>query len=162
MRQYTTEEIRQMYEARELLEGGAARAAARAATDADITRLQMILQQAESEVGNYGSKRWGDLDHAFHAALADASHNERIARGLKLLLTECHYVLFLFIPRKGRAKPATADATAHMQSVLNDHREVLSAVAAGNVEAAEQTAREHMRRSCSRITQLQIARDLPR
>ena len=86
MREYSIEEIRQLYEARGTIEGGIARAATRAATETDIARLQIICEQAESEIGHYGSKRWAELDHAFHAALADASHNERLAHQLKLML----------------------------------------------------------------------------
>jgi DNA-binding GntR family transcriptional regulator len=160
LRKYTAEDIRQLYELRELLEGGAARAAARAATDTDIARMEMICEQTAAEVGDYGSKKWADLDHAFHAALSDASHNERIARSLKQLLTECHYIFYLYPSHYGRPKPSFEEATTHMQSVLDDHQTLLRLICAGDADAAERKAREDMRISVERFTQVLIARDL--
>ncbi|MBN2580637.1 MAG: GntR family transcriptional regulator [Pirellulales bacterium] len=162
LRRYTAEETRQLYELRELLEGGAARAAARAANDADITRMEMICNQSESEIGDYGSQRWADLDHAFHAALADASHNDRIARLLKLMLTECHYLFYLYPSAVGRPTPAHEDAVQRMQSILNDHRVLLQLICAGDADGAERKAREDMRVSSARFTQALIASDLHR
>lgn len=165
LRSYTTDDIRQLYELREMLEGGAARGAARAATATDVQRLRLILQQLEAEVGNYGSRRWADLDHAFHAAMADASHNERIARALKLLLTECHYVMFLYPPRGGRpapsgSKPSQQAAVKHMRLVFDEHVSVLERICAGDIDGAEQMARQHMRASILRLTESIVARDL--
>ena len=160
LRKYTAEDIRQLYELRELLEGGAARAAARAATDTDVARMEMICQQSAEEVGDYGSKKWADLDHAFHAALADASHNERVARSLKQLLTECHYVFYLYPSHHSRPKLSLEEAKAHMQGVLADHQTLLRLICTGDADGAERKAREDMRASNDRFTQLLIARDL--
>lgn len=160
LRKYTAEDIRQLYELRELLEGGAARAAARAATDTDVARMQMICDETAVEVGDYGSKKWADLDHAFHAALADAAHNDRIARALKQLLTECHYVFYLYPSHYGRPKPTEVEARAHMQSVLDDHQTLLRLICAGDAEGAEAKARADMRISIERFTRVLIARDL--
>jgi DNA-binding GntR family transcriptional regulator len=160
VRKYTAEEIRQLYELRELLEGGAARAAARSATDLDITRMEMICKQSEEEVGDYGSSKWAELDHAFHDALADASHNERIAKQLKYLLMECHYIFYMYPSHYGRPKPSPKEAEAHMRSVLNDHQTLLQLIISGNAEGAEQKAREDMRVSNKRFTQALIAMDL--
>jgi DNA-binding GntR family transcriptional regulator len=162
LRKYTAEDIRQLYELRELLEGGAARAAARAATDTDIARMEMICEQTAAEVGDYGSKKWADLDHAYHNALADASHNERIARSLKQLLTECHYIFYLYPSHYGRPKPSDEEARALMQNVLDDHQTLLRLICAGDADTAERTAREAMRISIERFTQVLIARDLAR
>ena len=162
LRQYTAEEIRQLYEVRELLEGGAARAAARSATDLDIARMEMICKETE-QVQDPTSMKWGDLDHAFHAAIADASHNDRIARLLKLLLTECHYVFFYHLPSKVRlSKVAPEEAHSRLEEVLSDHRTLLDLVKSGNADDAERKAREDMRKSSMRFTQAMLSADLQR
>lgn len=161
MRTYTADEIHQLYEFREMLEGGAARAAAERATATDLERLEMICAEEEPEVGHYGSPRWAELDHHFHATLAEASHNERIAHSLTLLLTECHYVFYLYPAQCGRQwTPSPQEAAAHMQSVLEDHRMLLSLIRSRDGAAAEQKARADMRKSAQRATRALIARDL--
>jgi len=160
VRTYTSDEIRQLYEYREMLEGGAARSAAQAATTADLERLEMICEQGESEIGSYGSKRWAQLDHHFHVAVAEASHNERFVHSLKLLLTECFYVFYLYPARQGRPSPSKQDAQAHMQSVVEDHRELLNWIHAGDADGAEHKARTDMRKSGQRATRALIALDL--
>ncbi len=162
IRKYTAEEIRQLYELRELLEGGAARAAARAATDTDVARMEMICQQMILDVGDYGSKRWANLDHSFHDAVADASHNDRIAHPLKCLLTECHYLFYLYPSHYARPKPTDKEAKAFMKSVVDDHQTLLRFICARDAAGAEQKAREDMRASNARYTQVLIARDLAR
>jgi DNA-binding GntR family transcriptional regulator len=162
LRKYTAEDIRQLYEMRELLEVGAVRAAARAASDIDVARMEMVCQQMAAEVGNYGSKKWADIDHAFHAALADASHNERIARALKQLLTECHYIFYLYPSHGGRPQPTPDQARAHMQAVLEDHQTLLRLICAGDADGGERKAREDMRASVARFTQELIAQGLAR
>ena len=162
LRQYTPEEIRQLYELRELLEGGAAAAAARSATDLDVARMQMICKQSEGlHLTDRDLKKWGDLDHAFHAALADASHNERIARLLKLLLTECHYV-FYYLPRIRAPLVTGEEAEAHLREVMQDHLSLLELIKSGDTEAAERKAREDMRKSSKRLTEAMLAMDLHR
>ena len=154
LRQYSTEEVRQLYELRETLEGTAARAAARAANDSDLSRLRIICQKTESEVGNYGSKRWAELDHAFHDELARASHNDRVARLLKLLLTECHYLFFG--SRRNRRKLSKEVATAHMQAVVDEHRLLIDLIGRGDGDGAEKLAQDHVRHQGVRVTDLLI------
>src|SRR3972149_3067053 len=73
IRDYTPEEVRQLLEYRRMIEGAAARSAAKRATAGDIARMRTICDRAESLIGRYGSRRWAASDHRFHAALAEAS-----------------------------------------------------------------------------------------
>jgi len=152
MRDYTFEEVCQLYEARGAIEAGVARAAARTARDADIARLNLICEQAEAEIGNYGSQRWAELDHAFHAALADASHNDRLADMLQQLLTECHYIFYLHPSRNRFPVPTPEDATLRMREVVeNEHVALLRLIIAGDADGAELLAREAMQRCALQI-----------
>lgn len=160
MRTYTPEEIHELYDYRELLEGGAARVAATAATETDLARLHAICEQGQAEVGSYGSTRWAQLDHQFHAAVAEASHNQRIIQALTLLLTECHYAFYLYPAHRGRLTLSHDEALVHMQSVVNDHRALVELIRARDAEGAEQRARADMRKSKRRVTRALIIRDL--
>ncbi|MCC7474704.1 MAG: GntR family transcriptional regulator [Pirellulales bacterium] len=158
LRKYTAEEIRQLYELRELLEGGAARAAAKVATDTDVARLDMINDKLDTLIENFDTKLWADFDHAFHTALADASHNERIARSLKQLLTECHCVFYL---HPSHFKQSSAEErVAHLREVVEDHKAILKLICDGECDGAERKAREVMRASSVRFTKALILADL--
>lgn len=157
LRNYTAEDIQQLYELRELLEGGAARAAAKAATDTDIARMEMICDQTEKELTNASSQIWADLDHAFHAAIAEASHNERIARALQQLLTECHSV---FYTSWSARPPAESEMKVQRKAVLADHQELLRLIRSRDAAGAEDKAREDMRLSSDRYVKAMIARDI--
>ena len=165
MRDYSPDEVHQLYDFRAILEGGAACAAARSATRTDLARLQMICDHAESEAGNYeyyGSERSAELDHRFHAALAEASHNERVSCSLKLLLTECHYLFYLYPPREGRPKPAPEDAITHMENVQRDHRALVELIRSGDADGAERKARADMLKSGERVNRALTKLDLRR
>ena len=70
-----------LFEARSVVEGAAARLAARNATAQDIEALREDIRQAEEAIPDYvaGKKRLADmlaLDDLFHLQCAAASHNE--------------------------------------------------------------------------------------
>jgi DNA-binding GntR family transcriptional regulator len=145
VRDYSATEIRQLYELREMIEGGAARGAAKAATDDELNELGAICKLAEKEIGNYGSARWADLDQRFHNGVAAASHNGRYANALCSMLAECYYVFYLYLPQRARVRPTAAEATKLMRRVAKDHRALLDRVCARDADGAEKVAREHMR-----------------
>ena len=159
-RRYNPDEIRQLTEFREIFEGGAAQSAARHATEIDVARMEMICNEAESEVGNYGSERWAQLDHHFHAAMAEASHNERLIHAVRHLLAECHYVFYVRPASVRRREPSGEEATAHMARVVEDHRALIEAIRAHDVERAGKIARAHMRAIGRKAAQDIIASDL--
>jgi DNA-binding GntR family transcriptional regulator len=143
MRQYTPDEIRQLYEFRLFLEVGAARAATKYAQTIDINRIEATCQEMERHVGEYGSQTWAKLDHQFHRALIQASHNKRAIGTVRLLLTECHYVFYLR-PSRQRRQPTAEEATAWMKAVQQEHRQLVDCVVAGDPDGVEQILRKHI------------------
>ena len=143
MRQYAPDEVSQLYEFRLSLEVGAARAATRRAQAADIQRIKAVCQELERHVGEYGSRSWGKLDHQFHLAVARASHNERTIGMLRVLLTECHYVFYIR-PSRQRHQPSTEEAKARMQTVQQEHCQLVEHLVAGAADAAERVLCRHL------------------
>ncbi|MBN2022206.1 MAG: GntR family transcriptional regulator [Pirellulales bacterium] len=143
MRTYMPDEVRQLYEFRQFLEVGVARSATKYATAADVERLGSIAQEMDQHVGKYGSAVWGKLDHAFHEALAQASHNRRAIQALRSLLKECHYAFYLR-PSRQRRQPSPDEATAWMEAVQREHRLLIDHILAGDTEGAESVIRRHV------------------
>jgi GntR family transcriptional regulator, vanillate catabolism transcriptional regulator len=166
MRDYAPEDLRQLFEMREVLEGGIARAAARAATPTDLSQLEMICAKAEQCIVDQESReRWGELDHTFHAALADASHNRRMADALKTLLTECHFLFYVF-PSKAREQqqqPSPEEVARRRRRVLTEeHRPLLELIGKRDVEGAVELASRSIREGGQRTIQTFIASKLAR
>jgi DNA-binding GntR family transcriptional regulator len=157
LRRYSTEDIANFYDYREVLEGGAARAAARRATPQDIARLVEITErQDELATGAaFELPEWQASDHAFHVAVADAGHNERVIRGLQHLLAELHGIFYgpmhhHFAAARGRTLERS-EAIEHALFALREHRSILSAVRSGDADLAERRARRHIRNAARRL-----------
>ena len=159
MREYSPEEIRQLYEFRGLLEAGVAGAAAEMATKSDLMHLEIICEQMEAEPGFYGSDRWGELDHQFHNAMAEAGRNERFAQAIKALLTECHYLSF-YPARRDMIELSDDQIAVETQRVIKEHRDLLELIQQGKAKEAQQMASATMRGIASRETRRTIAGDL--
>ena len=146
VREYSLEEVRQLYEYREALEGISARAAASLAAPTDIVHLELICEQAEAAIRGEDRDAWPDLDCQFHMTLAEVGRNQRIIPQVKMLVTECRFVFFIF------PYPTANDAQEHLSTFYEEHVRILEAVKARKPEEAEAAARAHMQESIQRFS----------
>ena len=133
----STQQLIELYQVREALEGMTCRLAAQNMTENDIQELSDLLDKHEQEVlrkeGSEYFKQEGDLD--FHFRIAQGSKNEL----LRTTLCEDHYQLmrlyrYKFANRKGRPNKA-----------LSEHRMILDAIKERDGELAELLMRRHIR-----------------
>jgi len=79
VRVLSAEEVREVYDVRALLEGEAAALAAQNATEAELNRLERLLQALDALPKEaYAQQMQVDFD--FHTALVEAAHNKTLAR----------------------------------------------------------------------------------
>ena len=123
----------EMLEARAVLEGLAARHAARNATNSDITTLQAIEAHMQERLDANDLLGFSDLNSQFHDQLLRIANHTTVARLLERL--HAQHVLFQYrmILVPGRA--------AHS---LEEHQAIVDAVAAHDADAAEATMRVHL------------------
>ncbi len=140
---YTPDEIRQLIEYRQILEGGAAQFAARHANIEDLKRLEEICRQARENISDFNWSLHGRLDHQFHDALATASHNERLIRTMQHLLTECHYVFYI-LPSSRLKMKTPEEISAHIVRVWEDHRTIVDLIRNADAKNAERVAVAHL------------------
>ena len=133
------DQLAQLYQVREALEGMTCRLAAQNMTDEEIADLAGLLQTHEAEVERKQGREYfqqeGDLD--FHFRIAAGCKNEM----LRTALCEDHYQLMRlyrhkFSSRVGR--PARA---------LAEHQLILQAILDRDGELAEILMRRHIRRA---------------
>lgn len=140
-------ELLPLYEVREMLEGLAARLAARDATASERADLRAAYDD-HAEALKQG--RYADhvpLDLEFHARLRTAAHNAELAGSLERV--------------QGRIAIAILGGNPHAwsQHAIVEHRAILDAVLDRDPEAAEAAARVHVSRVRADIAALQLEVD---
>ena len=130
-----------LFEARALVEGAAARLAARNATDEDVEALYEEIERMEETIPAYikGEKRLADmltLDDMFHLRCAAASHNQFYIQFVNIVHTT-GTDMGLYERTYGRHPEKYYDS-------VEFHRCVADAVANHDEDAAEDIMREHI------------------
>jgi len=124
-------EVTELYEMRSVLEGTAARLAARAASVVELEELAAI--NAEMAAARGDPDRLHELNRQFHAALLDAARNRYLARSVAGL----QKTLLLL-------GPTTLDREERVRSAVEEHAQVLEALRARDETVAEQAMRRHV------------------
>lgn len=142
------EDILEVFDVREALEGMAARLAAQNVSGRELDRIEKVVEQhgsreSRQRVPGY-FQRPGQSD--FHYALVHACGN----RWLTGIFDQIYYPLRIFRYRSSLKAGRTEEA-------LEEHRAILAAVRAGNADDAERLMRDHIvkaRESCAKLVQL--------
>lgn len=142
------EQLIELYQVREALEGMTCRLAARHMSDAEIEELAALLDRHERNIeekqGREYFRQEGDLD--FHYRIARGCGNTMLANSLCV----DHYQLMRMYRHKfstHRGRPARA---------LAEHQRILSAIAERDGELAEILMRRHIRAARKNIEQTLI------
>jgi DNA-binding GntR family transcriptional regulator len=131
------DDMQELYELREVLDGIAARrAAALPSRDDLVSRLTSLAdaQAAAVEAGNLSG--YSDLDVVFHQEILVAAGNRRLQHVAENMIGQL---------RLGRA--TSARVPGRPAAALVEHREIVAAIAAGQQQSAERLARRHVRKS---------------
>jgi DNA-binding GntR family transcriptional regulator len=120
------------FDAMQLLYRVSARLAATHATPAQIERLRQIVHQHEDALHRNDMKSMVLFNHEFHSAIAEMSDNPFITGWMRGLLDQGQRILRLYAHNLGDHVP---DAT------LRPHRDMVRAIAAGDLDGAEEAGR---------------------
>jgi DNA-binding GntR family transcriptional regulator len=140
-------EITELYQMRTVLEGTAARFAARAAAEAELAELNAINAEMSREISNVD--RLYTLNRQFHTALMSAAKNRFL---LKAAEAVDKTLLIL--------GPSTMEEGGRAGEAIAEHGEVLEALHARDGGAAEAAMRRHIEAAHrARLRQLRSAAD---
>ena len=121
----------QLFEARQVVEAGFAEMAAANATETDIRELETILARAAECVDDAELFLQTDLD--MHDKIAEIAHNPILQR------------LMAGVSQLSRAsRKRTTDLPGVRQETLGDHRDIVTAIATHDSEAARQAMLRHL------------------
>ncbi len=135
------EDMRELYELREVLDGIAAR---RAASTVDRTglveRLNGLLERQTREVARAHLAGYAELDVLFHQEILEAAGNGRLQQVAENMIGQL---------RLGRA--TSTRVPGRPDAALVEHGGIIAAIAAGQPQQAERLARRHVRRSANAL-----------
>jgi len=135
----TAADLIEIYHVREALEGMAARLAAERMTDEEVDAMRSLLarhhDQVEREDGQAYFQKEGDLD--FHFRIVQGSHNARL---IGLLCDDLYHLVRLYRYQFGMASKRARKA-------LEEHGQIVDAIADRDGESAELLMRRHVRAS---------------
>lgn len=135
----SAEDLAELCIVQESLEGLAARLAALARSEIDVTTLQHLLSEIELVSLDDDVTRLVDLDHAFHESIWTSARNRYLAQQLMLLRT--------LIERRDSTPLANA---RRREEALVEHAAIVHAIAKHDAEAAEAASKAHFRNALAR------------
>jgi len=130
------DEIEQIYQARALLEGYAARRAARRISVEDLQRLRVLLQEMRQAVQEGDLVRLAEKDLAFHEEILRLSGSRTIMRVWASMDAIIRNRTYSIMRRSARSDI--------IEYTAESHQPLLDALASGDEERAEQAVRQHI------------------
>jgi DNA-binding GntR family transcriptional regulator len=126
-------EAAEILESRMVLEGLAARYAARNATKQHVAELRALLKEMRALLNAGDLLGLSDLNAKLHARLLEIAENHTVSRLVATLSSQLVRFQYQTILSPGRAEQSHAE-----------HRAIVDAVAKGDSDAAEDAVRDHL------------------
>ncbi len=133
----STEEIVDLYEAREILEPSLARLAARRATPDDVSALEESVSSFETALEADDIYSLMELDSQFHELIASIAGNRMLAEARERL-DNCIAIARVTSIRRSQHKTSALS--------LKEHRQICNAIAEHNPGKAARRMEEHIRK----------------
>ena len=129
-------DVQEIFEIRTALESLSTGLAARRIENEELEQLQKLLAEIEGYIDKHDIDNIVKTDIEFHDLLYKVSRNERLSGIISNLKEQLSRFRTLSMSYPGRLK-----------ETLEEHREMVEAIASGDVEAAREAAERHMVRA---------------
>jgi len=131
---YSPQDLTEIYELRELLQGAAARAAAEQATDGTLAALDDITEQSRALRDAGSTEELAEMLGRFDVVIFEQVENRRVASLIQNL--RAHLM---------RVGKLTEEIPGRVQTSVEEHARIVEAIRAHDADAAERAMREHIR-----------------
>jgi DNA-binding GntR family transcriptional regulator len=140
----SVQDMREIYELREVLDGIAARKLASADNRRELVKtvLRPLYDEQRKLVRLGDAVGYSDVDMAFHRAIWHAAGNTRLAQVTDNLLGQLRF-----------GSGSSSRLPGRTTQALREHVAIMDAMAKGDAERAERVSREHVRRSADAFEQ---------
>ncbi|MBS3737247.1 GntR family transcriptional regulator [Candidatus Bipolaricaulota bacterium] len=128
----TREDIIEIYDLREVLEGLAARQSARKIDRRGLDRMRKLISSMENSLEKGDLEEYSGHDSEFHGMLGHISGNSRLQKMVQNLRYQARILMASSVQIPGRA-----------ENSLQDHKDIFESLEAGNGPEAERKVRKH-------------------
>jgi DNA-binding GntR family transcriptional regulator len=128
------DDLTDLFELREALDGMAARLAATRMSAAERSQLRHIMKRHTLAVRRGNVEQHVEYDTTFHQLVRDGAHNPKLAADLGRLRDQILLVL----------RAVSSQPGAMGRGVLHDHNAILDAILRCSADDAERAARQHV------------------
>jgi DNA-binding GntR family transcriptional regulator len=125
--------MREIFEVRTTLEGMCARLAAERITQDQVVRMEQVHRDFERVIHEGDNRALLAVDRKFHQLLYEASGNRYLARALEEMYTLIYRLFYFALDRMGSVR-----------ANVEEHRDILEAVKAGDGRGAERIIQNHI------------------
>jgi len=132
-RKATDSTMREIFEVRMILEGLCSRLAAERITNAQIETMERLLHDFDRVLRTGDNKALIAVDQRFHRQLYEASGNRFLARALDDMYNLIYRLSFFALDRMGGVR-----------TNVEEHRNILAALKAGDARSAENLIQQHI------------------
>ncbi len=128
-------DVLEMYDLREVIDGLAARLAAQNARPEELAALQTSLDKMKTTDHNLHVSEWASANLDFHLAVVRASHNQRLVQFAPSvrMLPQTFFPVLVFL-----------SSSARVAQAQQEHADIFEAISHGDAEYAERAARAHI------------------
>ena len=146
VKRFTTREMIQLYEVREVLEGLSTRLAASQIKQEEVDRLETMFRSLDVTPNPAAAQEYIERDRYFHWRIVEIAGNEQLTRALQSVN------MMSFTWQNGLVRPAA--------ETIQEHYAILAALRSQDPVASEAAMRLHIRRSVERLKQEEVEENL--
>lgn len=132
----------EVFELRYVVETGAAALAAERRTEHDLQHIAATLAQMRAALDSHADA--AGHDDAFHAAIAEATHNRALARFAQFMGQQ-------FARSRRPTWSKAGHASGRAREAQDEHQRIFDAIAAGDAAAARRAAAAHLTGAARRL-----------
>ena len=141
----TGEDVKQIFFAREALEGESAFLAAMNVTDDDIAFLQLLRKKEEDAYLSFDKKAYTEVNEQLHLNIARISRNKYLDRFIKQIYWRSQIFVFYFDSFYNyQPENSKKYFTPYERSSFKDHSEIIDAIVNHDAGIAKKRMREHI------------------
>lgn len=134
VRSFTTEEVKELYHLRSLLETEAARLIPLPPSDADLAQLVAVQRQHDAAAAAGDARRLFRLNQRFHQKLFSMTGNQTLLRAIDEYARQTHAIRFM-----------TLSSPAYRERARLEHWQIIEALRAGDRKALVALCKAHLR-----------------